>query len=129
MSKKKRGKTAGTAKRAKVRSAKRAPVVEKPDSMEELLERVPDKEYLSTRDIQKIFGVHEVTVYRWKAEGDLGDAYRRRSAGRAIMFKRKNVVDLIHSRYTPEPVEKSHAKHKKVGTKKKSKRSATKRKA
>lgn len=72
-------------------------------SREELLARVPDKPYLTTKEVQEIFEVHEITVYRWVAAGKLV-AHRVAARGKANVYKRDDVVAFVDARYTIRPI-------------------------
>lgn len=71
---------------------------------DEMLARVPmEKEYLTTPEVQHVFNdCHEVTVYKWVSMGDL-EAYRVKNRGKANLYKRDDVIALIHQRCTPHP--------------------------
>jgi len=71
--------------------------------MTEMLERVPRDEYLTTPEIQHVFGgVHRVTVSKWVAQEKL-PTYRTGARGRANLFHRDDVIALIKRRFTPRP--------------------------
>lgn len=67
-------------------------------SEQECLERVPDKKYLETQDIQEIFGVHEITVYKWTSAGKL-KASRDKKKWRSNSYKRSDVISFIRQRF------------------------------
>lgn len=109
MARKKR-KTAVAARRAKKKIKASSPAGKKPRTLEEMLDRVPDKEYLSTREVQHVFELKwEGTVSRWLTAGDL-KAYRRR--GKANIFKREDVIALIESRFEIRPAPISEIREK-----------------
>ncbi len=75
-----------------------------PLTLEEMLARIPDKEYLSTREVQHVFNdAHPISVYRWVKKGEL-EAFRVRSRGKANVFKREGIVAAVRARFTPRPV-------------------------
>ncbi len=73
--------------------------------MQELLDRVPEVEYLATPDVAELFEVHEVTVYRWVGTRELLPVNpRRRRHGKVHRFKRETVLEFIRKRYEPAQI-------------------------
>ena len=71
----------------------------RPLSMQEMLDRIPDKEYLTTPDVQHVFNdCHKVTVWKMTSGGDL-IRYRTRSRGKANVYKREDVVRAVKARF------------------------------
>jgi len=73
-------------------------------TQDEMLARIPmDKDWLDTPDVQHIFNdAHEVTIYKWVGNGEL-KAYRVKNRGKTNLYKRDDVIALIHKRCTPRP--------------------------
>ena len=108
MARKKRSKSASSKKRTKRKVKPKGPPIPPPaTTMAETLERVPEKEYLSTREVQLIFGIQsEVTIYRWVKRKEL-KAYRVRTRGKANVFKRDEVIAAVRARFTPRDFSRS----------------------
>lgn len=90
-------------------------------TLDEMISRVPDKEYLTTRDVQIVMRrpgyekAHEVTVYRWVAQGKLR-AFRVATRGKANIFRREDVIAFIRARFETDTGSGEHGgKTPKVG--------------
>ena len=76
-------------------------------TQDEMLARIPDKQFLTTPEVQHVFNdCHEVTVYKWVRQGAL-PAFRVRARGKANVYRREDVIDLIAARFLPRPIRRN----------------------
>lgn len=78
--------------------------ISEPLSKTEMLQRVPKRDLLTTKELQWIFGdVHVQTIYRYVQKGYL---VPQKVWGRASRYKRTDVIAFIERRFTPTPKER-----------------------
>lgn len=71
-------------------------------SLDEMLKRIPSKDYLTTSEVQHIFNdAHEVTIYKMVGRGEI-TAYRTRNRGKANCYKRDEIERAVRARFEPE---------------------------
>lgn len=69
-------------------------------SMQEMLRRIPDRDWLTTKEVQHVFNdCHQVTVYRYVQQGLL--TAKKIWGKRASRYMRSEVVALVRSRFIP----------------------------
>lgn len=75
--------------------------IPEPLTRQEMLSRVPNRDLLTTKELQRIFGdCHVQTIYRYVQKGYLTP---QKVWGRASRYKRSDVLAFIDQRYTPTP--------------------------
>jgi len=72
----------------------------KPDlTLDEMLARVPDKETMTTAEVQHVFNdAHVQTVYKMNGTGEL-KPYRKRARGRASFYMTEDVIHAVRERF------------------------------
>ncbi len=81
-------------------------------TLKQMLARIPEKEFLTTPDVQYVFGdVHKVTIYKWVQRGRL-HPYRVHARGKANLYKRDDVAALVRARFAPRPVQRATIREK-----------------
>jgi predicted DNA-binding transcriptional regulator AlpA len=76
-------------------------------TLEELLSRLPDRDFVTTAEVQHATGdVHVQTVYRWVQLGKLPSPKRLATRGRKSVYPREAVEKLIRSRFEPQSGER-----------------------
>lgn len=68
---------------------------------EAIIEKIPNRKFFRTRDVMKIIGVHEITVYRWVANGWITAHRRGNKPGH--LFKRDDLIKFVKSRCAVAP--------------------------
>ena len=95
----KKRRSAGAVNKAKV-----AVGVKRKLTMQEHLDRVPNREILTTQDVRYIFNnCVAQTIYKMVKRSEL-ISYRTRNRGRSSVYKRKEVLASIRARFQLVPV-------------------------
>lgn len=89
--------------RSKARSKTKKKRERKPDlTMAEMLSRIPDSDFLTTKQVQHVFNdCHEVSVYRYVQQDFLTP--HEQWGKRGNTYPRSEVVALVRRKFTPVP--------------------------